>query len=156
MVVSWVGSRMGSFRRVDVSGDGLAGAPGAVRDLVTPPGAPGVVPRLHHDGVLRTPPGIQAARDQPGPHAVFHERGPAAFRDHVQAHLVGGQTLLIAWVIDEETQRLMDPTPIVLAVTMKMVHGQSPFPRVFYRKSLPCLAFPAGYVTARAPRSFPG
>ena len=90
----------------------LAGAPGAVRDLVTPPGAPRVVPRLHHDRVLGTPPGLQAARDQPGPHEIFHKRGPPPFGDHVQAHLVCSQMLLVARVIDEEPQLPVDPAPI--------------------------------------------
>ena len=35
-----------------VGGRGLAGAPGAVGDLVAVPGALGVVPRLHHDRML--------------------------------------------------------------------------------------------------------
>jgi hypothetical protein len=54
-------------------------------------------------------------------------------------YLVGGQTLLITRVIDQESQRLMEPAPIVLAVTMKMVHGLSPFPRIVHRK-IPALS----------------
>ena len=57
---------------------------------------------------------------------VLHERGQASFRDHVETHLVCSQTLLIAWVIDEEPELPVEPAPIVLAVTMKMLHGLSP------------------------------
>src|SRR5712691_12341395 len=131
MSISLVRGGMGPCRRVGVGGGTLAGAPGTVRVLVTPPGAAGVVPRRHHHRVLRTPPGFQAGRDQPGSHAVFHKCGPAAFRDHIQAHLVGGQTLLITRVIDQEAQLLMDPAPIRLTVAVKMRHGLSPFPGVF-------------------------
>src|SRR5712691_6649582 len=80
------------------------GAPGAVSDLVAIPSVPRLVPRLHHDLVLGTPPRLQAARDQPGPYEVLHKRGQALFRDHVQADLVCSETVLLAWVIDEETQ----------------------------------------------------
>src|SRR5712691_10931024 len=103
MSISLVRGGMGPCRRVGVGGGTLAGAPGTVRVLVTPPGAAGVVPRLHHHRVLRTPPGFQAGRDQPGPHEVLHKRGQTLFRDHVQAHLVVRETLLRAWVIEEET-----------------------------------------------------
>src|SRR5712692_9257646 len=104
-----------------------AGAPGAVGDLVAIPGTLRVLPRLHHDRVLGTPPRLQAARDQPGPHEVLHKRGEALFRDHVQAHLVCSQTPLLARVIDEETQLPVDAAPIGLAVTVKVLHGLSPF-----------------------------
>ena len=40
------------------SGLCLAGAPGAVGDLVAIPGAARVLPRLHHDRMLGTPPGL--------------------------------------------------------------------------------------------------
>jgi hypothetical protein len=110
--------------------------------LVAVPGALIVVPRLHHDRVLRTPPRLQTARDQPGSHTVFDEGGQAVFRDHVEADLVRGQTLLIARVIDQEPQLLMDPTPIVLAVTMKMVRGLFPFPGIFPRKIPTLPGFP--------------
>src|SRR5712664_4260191 len=124
----------------------LAGAPGAVGDLVAIPDAARVLPRLHHDRMVGTPPRLQAARDQLGPYQVLHKRGQAFFRDHVQAHLVVRETLLRAWVIDEETQLPVDPAPIFLAVSEILLHGLSPFPLVFsFKQSRPSLAFPAGY-----------
>src|SRR6266446_9500905 len=110
------------------SGLCLAGAPGAVRDLVAPPGAPRVVPRLHHDGMLGTPPRLQAARDQPGPHDRLDKRGPASFRDHVQTHLVCSQPLLIAWVIEEDPELAVKPAPVCVTVSKKSLHSRSPFP----------------------------
>ncbi len=103
----------------------------------------------------RTPPGVQTAWDQPGPHAVLHERGQAVFRDHVETHVVRGQTLLIAWVIDQESQRLMDPTPIVLAGTMKMVHALSPFPYIFPRKIPAFSGFPCRVCDCEGTSEFP-
>src|SRR5712692_8933280 len=103
-----------------------AGAPGAVGDLVAIPGASCVLPRRHHDLVLRTPPRFQAARDQPGPHERLYKRGQALFRDDIQAHLVVCETLLRARVIEEETQLPVDPTPIFLVISKKLLHGLSP------------------------------
>src|SRR5882724_2673653 len=135
----------------------LAGAPGAVGNLVAIPGAARVLPRLHHDRMVGTPPRLQAARDQLGPYQVLHKHGQAFFRHHVQAHLLGSQMLLRAWVIDEETQLPVDPAPIFLVISKKFLHGLSPFPGVFLRKKPPpSLAFPAGYVTAKAHRGSPG
>src|SRR6266478_2646412 len=109
----------------------LAGAPRTVGPLVAPPGASRVVPRLHHDRVVGTPPRLQAARDQLGPYQVLHKRGQAFFRHHVQAHLLGSQMLLRAWVIDEETQLPVDPAPIFLVISKKFLHGLSPFSGFF-------------------------
>jgi len=113
---------------VGVGGRGLSGAPGAVRNLVAPPGAPGVVPRLHHDRMLGTPPGLEAARDQLGPHDRLDKRGPASFRDHVQTHLVCSQPLLIAWVIEEDPELAVKPAPVCVTVSKKSLHRRSPFP----------------------------
>src|SRR2546430_4455179 len=129
---------VGPCRGVGAGRLGLAGAPGAIRDLVAPPSAPGIVPWLHHDRVLRTPPGLQAARDQPGAHEVLHKRGQASFRDHVQAHLVCSQTLLPVWVIDEETQLPVHPAPIGLAILEKLRHGLSPFSSLGLKKTVFC------------------
>src|SRR4029453_12789687 len=49
-------------------------------------------------------------------------------------YLVVRETLLRAWVIDEETQLPVDPAPIFLAVSAKLLHGLSPFPGVFSHK----------------------
>jgi len=69
--------------------------------------------------MLGTPPGLEAARDQSGPHNRLHKRGLASFRDHVQAHLVCSQTLLIARVIDEEPELPVEPAPIGFASRRK-------------------------------------
>ena len=111
---------------IEQVGCASAGAPGAVGDLVAIPGAARVLPRLHHDRMLGTPPGLQAARDQSGPHNRLHKRGLASFRDHVQAHLVCSQTLLIARVIDEEPELPVEPAPIGFAVSEEVLHGWSP------------------------------
>src|SRR6516165_1701330 len=111
MRTSLVVGGVGPCRGVGVGGLDLASAPGAICNLVAPPGALGVVPRPHDDRVLGTPPRLQAARDQPGSYEVLHKRGQALFRDHVQAHLVCSQTLLRAWVIDEETKLPVEPAP---------------------------------------------
>ncbi len=81
----WVAREFTAPERLFLWHGGLrpAGTPGAVDALVAPPGAPGVVPRPHHDRVVGTPPGLQAARDQPGPHERLHKRGQAPFRDDV-------------------------------------------------------------------------
>src|SRR5262245_35011084 len=105
----------------------LARAPGAVRKLMAPPRPPRMVPLVHHNRVLDTPPGLQATRDQPGPYDRPDKRGQAAFRDHVQAHLVWSQMPLCARVIDEETQLPMDPAPRVLVVSERVLHGVAPF-----------------------------
>jgi hypothetical protein len=115
-----------------------AGAPGAVCDLVAIPSAPRIVPRLHHDLVLRTPPGLQTARDQPFPHKVFHKRGEAPFRDHVQTDLVVRQPVLPARVINEETQLPMEPSPICLAVLEKWLHDLAPFSSLGLKKTVFC------------------
>src|SRR5712664_1672487 len=104
----------------------LAGAPGAVGDLVAIPDAARVLPRLHHDRMVGTPPRLQAARDQLGPYQVLHKHGQAFFRHHVQAHLLGSQTLLLAWVIDEEPELPVEPAPIGFAVSEEVRHGWSP------------------------------
>jgi hypothetical protein len=49
------------------------------------------------------------------------------FGDHVQAHLVSRQPLLIAEVRDEEAELPVEPAPIGCVVTEKLLHGRSPF-----------------------------
>jgi hypothetical protein len=160
-------------RGVGVGGRRLASAPGAIRGLVAILGPSGIVPRLQHDGVLGTPPCLQAARDQPGPYEVLHKRGEALFRDHVQTHLVCSQTLLRAWVIDEEAELPMEPTPISLAVAVKLLHRLPPFwghgswrslavgelacpwQPFSCKEFLPCLVFPAGVCDCEGVSRFP-
>jgi hypothetical protein len=69
-----------------------------------------------------TPAGLQTARDQPLPDYRLHKRGQPPFGDDVQAHFVGREPLLIAGVIEEETQCPVDPTPVFLAIAEAFLH----------------------------------